>query len=75
MARERTCKENGVAGGRFVMEARHSGQFHVETPRLKYLMVESSRPSSAVVLLVRPAAGRGRIFSTESSIRFEDTGK
>ena len=75
VARELACDENGAARGSFEMEARHSGAFHVETPRLKYLMVESSHPSSAVILLLRPAAGRGRTFSTESSIRFEDIGK
>jgi hypothetical protein len=75
VARERACEENGATRSSFVMGARHAGQFHVQTPGLKYLMVESSHPSSAVVLLLRPAAGRGRIFSTESSIRFEDTGK
>jgi hypothetical protein len=75
VARKRACNENDAARGSFEMEARHSVVFHVETPRLKYLMVESSRPSGAVILLLRPAAGRGRTFSTESSIRFEDIGK
>ena len=71
VAWDRACEEKGAARGSFVMEARHSRQFHVETPELKYLMVESSRPMSAVVLLLRPSGGRGRTFSTESSIRFE----
>lgn len=42
VARERACDEKGAARGSFEMEARHSGVFHVETPRLKYLMTESS---------------------------------
>ena len=75
VARERACDEKGAARGSFEMEARHSGAFHVETLRLKYLMVESSHSSSAVILLLRPAACRGRTFITDSSIRFEDIGK
>jgi hypothetical protein len=69
-ARKNACWEQHRPTNRFLIEARQAMLFNIGNLDQKYLMIESSRPGSAVMVALADEPGRRRVFSAQSSIDF-----
>jgi len=69
------CGSNGPGISQIAVDPRQSVAIKFRSLRKRYLLIESSIRVTAVVGILRPESPTSRVFSTKSSITFDDSAR